>query len=81
MNLIDMNANDITICIEGKDIEMKYPICFGKVHDKWLVSRCGKVWSLKWNKLLTGAKSYAHKKDTGMSLLKKKFLEQKNKFH
>ena len=64
MNLIDMNANDITMCIEGKDIEMKYPICFGKVHDKWLVSRCGKVWSLKWNKLLTGAKSYQYNKNS-----------------
>jgi hypothetical protein len=27
MNLIDMNANDIMMCIEGRDIEMKYPIC------------------------------------------------------
>ena len=63
MNLIDMNANDIIMCIEGKDIEMKYPICYGKVYDKWLVSRCGKMWSFKWNKLLTGAKSYKYNKN------------------
>ena len=65
MNLIDMNANDITMCIDGKDMEMKYPICYGKVYDSWLVSKCGKVWSLKRNKLLTGGKrrSYAYSKN------------------
>ena len=57
MNLIDMNANDITICIEGKDIEMKYPICHGKVYDGWLVSKCGKVWSIPTNRLLKGSLS------------------------
>ena len=51
-----MNANDITMCIEGKDIEMKYPICYGKVYDKWLVSRCGKIWSISRNKLIRGHK-------------------------
>ena len=64
MNLFDMNSETIVMNIDGKDIEMKYPICYGKVYDGWLVSKCGKIWSLKWNKLLTGAKSYAHKKNT-----------------
>ena len=57
MNLIDMNANDITVCIEGKDMEMKHAICFGKVFDSWLVSRCGKVWSIPNNRLLKGSLS------------------------
>ena len=64
MNLIDMNANDIIVCIEGKDIEMKYPICHGKVYDSWLVSRCGKMWSMKKNCIITGQKSYAYRKNT-----------------
>ena len=64
MNVFGLNNDEIIMNIEGKDIEMKPAICYGKVHDKWLVSRCGKVWSFKWNKLLTGAKSYAHKKNT-----------------
>ena len=64
MNLIDMNANDITMCIEGKDIEMKYPICFGKVYDKWLVSRCGKVWSMSRNKLIEGHKIQSYNKNS-----------------
>jgi hypothetical protein len=63
MNLIDMNANDITMCIEGKDIEMKHPICFGKVYDKWLVSRCGKVWSMSRNKLIKGHTSHSYNKN------------------
>lgn len=57
MNLIDMNVNDITMCIEGKDIEMKHAICYGKVFDSWLVSKCGKIWSIPKNSLLTGALS------------------------
>ena len=63
MNLIDMNANDITVCIDGRDIEMKYPICYGKVYEGWLVSKCGKIWSLKRNKLLMGSKKYGDSKN------------------
>ena len=58
-----MNANDITMCIEGRDIEMKYPICFGKVHDRWLVSRCGKMWSLSKNKFIKGTPTWMRKAD------------------
>ena len=64
MNLIDMNANDITMCIDGKDIEMKYPICYGKVYEGWLVSKCGKVWSLKQNRLLMGSTKYSFSKNS-----------------
>ena len=59
-----MNSDNITMNIDGKDIEMKPAICFGKVYDKWLVSRCGKVWSVKKNKLLTGHKSYSYNKNS-----------------
>jgi hypothetical protein len=59
-----MNANDITMCIDGKDIEMKYPICYGKIYEGWLVSKCGKIWSLKYNKLLTGTKLYNYSKNS-----------------
>ena len=70
MNLFDLNSDKIIYNIDGKDIEMKHPICFGKVYDKWLVSKCGKVWSLKWNKLLTGSKSqFYNKKDTKLSCI------------
>jgi hypothetical protein len=54
MNIFDLNTNNITMNIDGKDIEMKHPICYGKKYDKWLVSRCGKVWSLPKNKLIQG---------------------------
>ena len=30
MNLFDLNSDKIIYNIDGKDIEMKYPICFGK---------------------------------------------------
>jgi hypothetical protein len=39
--------HNITMNIDGKDIEMKPTICFDKVYDKWVVSKCGKVWSVK----------------------------------
>ena len=64
MNLIDMNANDITMCIDGKDMEMKYPICYGKVYDSWLVSKCGKVWSISRNKLIKGHKVCSYNKNS-----------------
>ena len=54
VNLFDMNSDNIIMNIDGKDIEMKPAICFDKVYDKWLVSRCGKVWSLHKNRLLSG---------------------------
>ena len=54
MNLFDLNSDKITINIDGKDMEMRHPILYGKVYDRWLVSRCGKVWSLPLNKLIQG---------------------------
>ena len=54
MNLFDLNSDNITIEVAGKEIEMKYPICFDKEYNKWLVSRCGKVWSIKYNKFIVG---------------------------
>ena len=62
MNLFDMNSDAITVNIEGKDIEMKPAICYGKEYDKWLVSKCGKVWNVKKNKLLKGYRVYVHNK-------------------
>ena len=59
MNLYDLNTNNITMNIDGKDIEMKHPICYGKEYDRWLVSRCGKIWSIKKNKLIRGHKKTA----------------------
>ena len=53
--------------IDGQDMDMKPAICFGKVYDKWLVSKCGKVWSIDKNKLLLGSK-VTHR---GRSKLKK----------
>ena len=63
VNLFDMNSDNIIMNIDGKDIEMKPAICYDKVYDKWLVSKCGKVWSFKWNKLITGYKSYNYNKN------------------
>ena len=54
MNLFDLNNDTITMNIDGKDIEMKPAICFDKEYEKWLVSKCGLVWSLYYNKLLKG---------------------------
>jgi hypothetical protein len=56
------SSDNIIMNIDGKDIEMRYPICFGKVYDKWLVSECGKVWSLYYNKLIKGSISYSYSK-------------------
>jgi hypothetical protein len=64
VNLFDMNSDNIIMNIDGKDIEMKPPICFGKVYDKWLVSECGKVWSVKKGKLIEGHKVYAYNKNS-----------------
>ena len=49
--------------IDGKDIEMKPAICYGKVYDKWLVSECGKVWSVTGNKVLSGSIKYNYPKN------------------
>ena len=54
---LDNDNDNITMNINGKDIEMKPAICYGKVYDKWLVSECGKVWSLKYNRKLVCQKS------------------------
>ena len=62
MNLYDLNSDIITMNIYGKDIEMKPAICFGKEYDKWLVSKCGKVWSLTNNRLLRGYRKPHYKR-------------------
>ena len=67
MNLFD-NSDNNTMYIDGKDIEMRYPICYDKVYDKWLVSECGKVWSVKKNKILPGQKIYAYNKNNNKRL-------------
>ena len=64
MNLFDLNSDNTVMNIDGKDIEMKHPICFGKVYDKWLVSECGKVWSVKKSKLIEGHKVYGYNKNS-----------------
>ena len=63
MNLFDMNSDVITVNIDGKDIEMRHPICYGKEYDRWLVSKCGKVWNVKKNKLMKGSRVYYHGKN------------------
>jgi hypothetical protein len=63
MNVFDLNNDEIIMNIDGKDIEMKYPICYGKVYDKWLVSKCGKVWSLSVHRILPGHKSTQQNKN------------------
>ena len=63
MNLFDLNNDIITMNIDGKDMEMRHPICYGKQYDKWLVSACGKLWSIKNKKCLAGCKSYQHLAD------------------
>ena len=49
--------------IDVKYIEMKPAICYGKVYDKWLVSKCGKIWSGSRNRLITGCKNYQYSKE------------------
>jgi len=63
MNLFDMNSDNITINIDGKDIEMKPTICFGKVYDKWGVSKCGKLWSIRFNRHIKGVACFIRRKD------------------
>ncbi len=63
MNLYDLDSDKVTMNIDGKDIEMKPAICFGKVIDWWLVSKCGKVWSLHQNRILPGTIDYAFNKE------------------
>ena len=63
-----MNSDVITMNIDGKDIEMRHPICYGKEYDKWLVSKCGKVWSITYNKLMKGSRSYHYNKNGRSSL-------------
>jgi hypothetical protein len=41
--------------IDGNDMKMKYPTCYDKVFDSWLVSSCGKVWSISKNSLIKGS--------------------------
>ena len=62
MNLYDLNSDKITMNIDGQDIEMKPAICYGKVYNKWLVSKCGKVWSNMYNSLLKGGRAYYYTK-------------------
>ena len=60
-----MNSDSIIMNIDGKDMEMKTAICYDKKIDKWLVSECGKVWSIAQgqNKFLTGKKCYNFSKE------------------
>ena len=62
MNLYDVNSDNITMNIDGKDIVMKPAICYDKEYDKWLVSECGKVWSTHSNRLLSGAIVFCFRK-------------------
>ena len=64
MNLFDMNSDKTIMNIDGQDMEMRHPICFGKEYDKILVSKCGKVWSYRWNKVITGNLVSRYNKDT-----------------
>ena len=73
MNLFDLNSNNITMNIEGKDIEMKPAICYGKEYDNWLVSRCGIVWSLHFNKILPGTIDYVYLKE-GKKIIRIKMI-------
>jgi hypothetical protein len=63
VNLFDMNSNNIIMNIDGKDIEMKPAICYDKVYDRWLVSECGKVWSLTSNRFLKAGVQRIWRKD------------------
>ena len=54
---------EIIMNIDGNDIAMRTAICFGKEYDRWLVSKCGKAWSVKKNKLMKGSRSYYHNKN------------------
>ena len=73
MNLCDMNSDNITMNIDGIDIEMQHPICYGKEYNRWLVSKCGKVWSLSRNKFIKGAVTH-HLTKKGKRVVKQKFL-------
>ena len=56
MNLFDTDTDNIIIInIDGKDIEMKLAMCFGKIFDNWLVSKCGRVWSFPKKRFLRGS--------------------------
>jgi len=63
MNLYNMNSDNITMNIDGKDMEMIPAICFGKVYDKWLVSKCGKIWSIHSSRILPGTIDYIQMKE------------------
>ena len=63
MNLYDVNSDNITMNIDGKDIVMKPAICYDKEYDKWLVSRCGVVWSIRFNRHIKGAPTFIRRKD------------------
>ena len=73
IDLFDLDNDNITMNIDGKDIEMKHSICYDKEYDKWLVSECGKVWSFKKNRLLAGQFYYDYKKNDGKRLSGVKF--------
>ena len=60
---LDNDNDNITMNIDGKDVEMKLAICYGKEYDKWLVSECGKVWSFKKNRLMKGCTLYNYNKN------------------
>ena len=60
--------------IDGVDIEMKPPICFGKEYDNWLVSRCGMVWSIRFNRHIGGVECFIRRKDGSKSITSIKAL-------
>ena len=72
MNLYDLNSDKITMNIDGQDIEMKPAICFGKEYDKWLVSECGKIWSIRFNRLKKGTADFSRRKDGSKKIIRMK---------
>ena len=57
-----MNNDNTIMNIDGKDIEFKPAVCYGWTHDKWFVSRCGKLWSLSIKKELKPSIKYSYSK-------------------
>ena len=72
MNLYDLNSDKITMNIDGQDIEMKPAICYGKEYAQWLVSKCGKVWSIRFNRLKKGTADFSRRKDGSKKIIRMK---------
>jgi len=56
MNLFDLNNNNdiLEMTLDGQDYQLKYPILYGQPYDNWLVSKCGKLWSIDKKKFIKG---------------------------